>query len=167
MTMVIENQNRQYGGMGFDSVYHHNPLPHQNPPQFTDPWAAAHTSSHSTPPVYATSQMGLNPVKQEEVTASRPSPMSMSSYPSVPVSAPSLVSGSNYSTSTAAAAPPSYPPPEMLGMQHDMPRTTFEHPPTYTTASSMSNFAPASYAPLSYAAPSLHNPHPDRRISHA
>lgn len=118
-----------------------------------------------TPPVYATSQMGLNPVKQEEV-ASRPSPMSMSSYPSIPVSAPSLVSGSNYSTSTAAAAPPSYPAPEMLSMQHDMPRTTFEHPPTYTTASSMSNFAPASYAPLSYA-PSLHNPHPDRRISHA
>lgn len=166
MTMVIENQNRQYGGMGFDSVYHHSPLPHHNPPQFTDPWAAAHSSSHSNPPVYATSQMGINPaVKQEEV-GSRPSPISMSSYPSIPVSAPSLVSGSTYSNSSTTPAAPSYPGPEMLSMQHDMPRTTFEHPPTYTTASSMSNFAPTSYAPMSYA-PSLHHPHQDRRISHA
>ena len=51
MTMVIENQNRQYGGMGFDSVYQQHNLPHHNPPQFTDPWSAAHTSSNSTPPV--------------------------------------------------------------------------------------------------------------------
>ena len=172
MTMVMENQNRQYGGMGFDSVYPHNAaLPHHNPPQFTDPWAAAHTSSHSNPPVYAPSSMGLNPVKQEEV-ANRPSAMSMP-YSSIPVSAPSLVSGgSNYSTSTPAAAAaattttPSYPAPEMMSMQHEMPRTTFDHPPTYTTASSMSSFAPASYAPLSYA-PSLHHPQDSRRISHA
>lgn len=168
--MVMENQNRQYGGMGFDNVYPHNALPHHNPPQFTDPWAAAHTSSHSNPPVYATSSMGLNPVKQEEV-ANRPSAMSMP-YSSIPVSAPSLVSGSSYSTSTPAAAAaattttPSYPAPEMMSMQHEMPRTTFDHPPSYTTASSMSSFAPASYAPLSYA-PSLHHPQDSRRISHA
>ncbi|PLB37810.1 uncharacterized protein BDW47DRAFT_34792 [Aspergillus candidus] len=159
MTMVIENQNRQYGGMGFDSVYQQHNLPHHTPPQFTDPWSAAHTSSNSTPPVYATS-MGssqiLNPPKQEEV--SRPS-MSLP-YSSIPVSAPSMVPGSNYSTSAA----PSYPGPEMMTMSHDLPRTTFEQPPSYTTASSMSSFAPASYAPLSYA-PSIH---PDsRRIPEA
>ncbi|KAI9926426.1 hypothetical protein ASPWEDRAFT_695762 [Aspergillus wentii DTO 134E9] len=162
MTMVIDNQNRQYGGMGFDNVYHHN-MPHHNPPQFTDPWAAAHTSSHSQPPVYATAMAsdGINHVKQEEV--SRPSAISMP-YPSIPVSAPSLVTGSNYSTATTA---PSYPGPEMMTMQHDMPRTTFESAPTYTTASSMSSFAaPASYAPISYAPP-LHPPHDSRRISHA
>ncbi|KAF9883291.1 hypothetical protein FE257_003782 [Aspergillus nanangensis] len=157
MTMVIENQNRQYGGMGFDNVYPHN-MPHHNPPQFTDPWTAAHTSSHSTPPVYATS-MGLNHTKQEDV--SRPSAISMP-YPNIPVSAPSMVTGSsNYSTAPTT----SYPAPEVMGLQHDLPRTTFEQAPAYTTASSMSSFAPASYAPLSYT-PSLH--HQDsRRIPHA
>ncbi|PYI08478.1 hypothetical protein BO78DRAFT_72851 [Aspergillus sclerotiicarbonarius CBS 121057] len=158
MTMVIENQNRQYGGMGFDNVYQHN-MHHHNPPQFTDPWAAQ-TSSHSNPPVYATSmgpsQIGLGHVKQEEV--SRPS-MSLP-YSSIPVSAPSMVAGSNYSAATAS----SYPGPEMMGLSHDMPRTSFEQAPAYTTASPMSSFAPASYAPLSYA-PHMH--HQDRRISHA
>ncbi|RAL13801.1 C2H2-type zinc finger protein [Aspergillus homomorphus CBS 101889] len=158
MTMVIENQNRQYGGMGFDSVYQHNI--HHNPPQFTDPWAAAQTSSHSNPPVYATSlgpsPIGLNHVKQEEV--SRPAAMSMS-YSSIPVSAPSMVAGSNYSTTTAT----SYPGPEMMGLSHDIPRTSFEQAPAYTTASPMTSYAPASYAPLSYA-PHMHQ---DRRISHA
>ncbi|KAE8163815.1 hypothetical protein BDV40DRAFT_132678 [Aspergillus tamarii] len=160
MTMVIENQNRQYGGMGFDNVYQHN-MPHHNTPQFTDPWTAAHTTSHSTPPVYATS-MASNPIlnhpKQEEV--SRPSPLSMP-YSSIPVSAPSMVTSSTYSTTPAT----SYPAPEVMGLHHDLPRTSFEQAPAYTTASSMSSFAPPSYAPLSYA-PSLH--HPDsRRISHA
>jgi len=165
MTMVLENQNRPYGGMAFDSVYHHHGLPHPNPPQFTDPWAAAHTSSHSNGPVYAP----LNPIKQEDVN-SRPSPLSMPySAASIPVSAPSLVSGPatpSYSTpATTTTAAPSYPPaPEIMSMPHEMPRSSFEHPPTYTTASSMSSFAPASYAPLNYA-PSLH--HQDRRISHA
>lgn len=158
MTMVIENQNRQYGGMGFDNVYQHNM--HHSAPQFTDPWTAQ-TSSHSTPPVYATSmgpsQIGLSHVKQEEV--SRP-PMSMP-YSSIPVSAPSMVAGSNYPTATAS----SYPGPEMMGLSHDMPRTSFDQAPAYTTASPMTSFAPASYAPLSYA-PSMHH-HQDRRISHA
>lgn len=155
--MVIENQNRQYGGMGFDSVYQHN-LPHHNPPQFTDPWAEAHTSSHSNPPMYATSlganQLPLNPVKQDDVN--RPSPISMP-YSSIPVSAPSLVTGSNYSTT-------SYPAPEVMGMQQGLPRTSFEQTPAYTTASPIGNFAPASY-PMSYA-PSLQQ-QDSRRISHA
>ncbi|EAW14351.1 C2H2-type zinc finger protein [Aspergillus clavatus NRRL 1] len=154
MTMVIENQNRQYGGMGFDSVYSHN-VPHHTP-HFTDPWTAAHTSSHSTPPVYATS-LGINHTKPEEV--SRPA-LSLP-YSSIPVSAPSLVASSSYST-----APTSYPGPEVMSLQHEMPRTTFEQTPTYTTASSMSTFTPATYAPISYA-PSLAHQHPDaRRISH-
>jgi hypothetical protein len=161
MTMVIENQNRQYGGMSFDSVYSHN-VPHHSlpgshaPPQFTDPWASAHTSSHSTPPVYATS-MGINHTKPEEV--SRPT-LSMP-YSSIPVSAPSMVTSSSYTT-----APSNYSGAEVMGLQHDMPRTTFEQTPTYTTAPSMSSFTPATYAPISYA-PSLAHPHHDnRRVSH-
>lgn len=152
MTMVIENQTRQYGGMGFD-----NPVYHHGAPHFTDPWAAAHSSSHSAAPMYSTASMGngqlpLNSVKQEDVN--RPSPISMP-YSSLPVSAPSLVAGNSYSTS--------YANPEVMGMQHEMPRTGFEQAPTYTTASSMGNFGPASY-PMGYA-PSLQQQ--DRRISHA
>ncbi|CAG8920121.1 unnamed protein product [Penicillium salamii] len=148
MTMVMENQNRPYGGMGFDNVYH-------NQPQFTDPWAA-HTSSHSTPPVYATS-MGNGAsmpigVKQEEVNRTG---MSMP-YPNIPVSAPTMVAGSTYA--------PSYGP-EVMGMQHEVPRTTFDQAPSYTTAPPMSSFAPASYAPVSYA-PIHPSPTDTRRISH-
>lgn len=148
MTMVMENQNRPYGGMGFDNVYH-------NQPQFTDPWAA-HTSSHSTPPVYATSMGngGSMPigVKQEEVNRTG---MSMP-YPNIPVSAPTMVAGSTYA--------PSYGP-EVMGMQHEVPRTTFDQAPSYTTAPPMSSFAPASYAPVSYA-PIHPSPTDTRRISH-
>lgn len=152
MTMVIENQSRQYGGIGFD-----NPVYHHNAPHFSDPWAAAHSSSHSSAPMYASSmgssQLPLNSVKHEDV--SRPSPMSMS-YPSLPVSAPSLVAGNNYSSS--------YPSPEVMGMQNDMARSGFDQAPTYTTASPMGNFAPASY-PMGYA-PSLQQ-QDNRRMSHA
>lgn len=155
MTMVIENQNRQYGGMSFDNVYHHNP------PQFTDPWATAHTTSHSTPPVYATSMgnsasIPINPVKSEEV--GRPTAMSMP-YPNIPVSAPSLVPGSNY-TATGYG-------PEVMAMQHDVPRTGFEQAPTYTTAPPMSSFAPSSYAPVSYAPIHPSQPQDARRMSHS
>lgn len=157
--MVIENQNRQYGGMAFDNVYQHN-MPHHSPPHFTDPWAAAHTSSHPNPPMYATSMpanhLGLNPVKQEEV--GRPTAISMP-YPSISVSAPSMVPGSNYSTT-------GYEAPDMLGLQHGIPRTTFEQAPTYPTTSSINSYPPANYAPLNYTQ-SLHPQHHEaRRVSH-
>ncbi|KAJ6152126.1 hypothetical protein N7497_006445 [Penicillium chrysogenum] len=149
MTMVMENQNRPYGGMSFDNVYHHTP------PQFTDPWAA-HTSSHSTPPVYATSMgngasMSLGQVKQEEVNRSG---MSMP-YPNIPVSAPAMVAGSTYATSNYG--------PEVMGMQHEVPRTNFDQAPSYTTAPPMSSFAPSSYA----YAPIHPSPQDGRRISHS
>ncbi|KAJ5550471.1 hypothetical protein N7535_001588 [Penicillium sp. DV-2018c] len=152
MTMVMENQNRPYGGMSFDNVYHHTP------PTFTDPWAGAHTSSHSTPPVYATSMgngasMPLAQVKTEEVNRAN---MSMP-YPSIPSSAPSMVPGNSY-------ANPNYGP-EVMGMQHEVPRTTFDQNPSYSTAPPMSNFAPA-YAPVSYA-PIHPSPQDARRISHS
>ncbi|BDD60812.1 hypothetical protein MAP00_005910 [Monascus purpureus] len=145
MTTVIENQNRQYGGMAFDNVYHHN-IPHHNP-HFTDPWTAAHTSAHTPSSIYATSissnQLAMNPVKHEEV--SRPTAMSMP-YPSISVSAPSLVPGASYPTA-------GYESPEVMGMPHGIPRTTFEQAPAYP-ASSIANFPP-SHAPLNYSQ-SLH-----------
>ncbi|KAL4926008.1 C2H2-type zinc finger protein [Aspergillus undulatus] len=150
MTMVMENQNRQYGGgMGFDSVYQHPH--HSQPPQFTDPWA--HSSSHSTP-VYPA------PVGIKSDGESRPSHISLP-Y-SVSVSAPSMVAPSTYSS---AAPTTSYPAPDMMGsISHDIPRTTFEQTPAYTTAPSISSFAPTSYAPMSYASP-VHQD--SRRVSHA
>ncbi|KAL4800749.1 hypothetical protein BDV19DRAFT_2528 [Aspergillus venezuelensis] len=148
MTMVMENQNRQYGGgMGFDSVYQHPH--HSQPPQFTDPWA--HSSSHSTPAYPA-------PVGIKSDSESRPSHISLP-Y-SVSVSAPSMIAPSTYS----AAPTTSYPAPEMMGISHDIPRTTFEQTPAYTTAPSISSFAPTSYAPVSYASP-VHQD--SRRVSHA
>ncbi|KAL4752077.1 hypothetical protein BDW72DRAFT_172417 [Aspergillus terricola var. indicus] len=152
MTMVIENQNRQYGGgMGFDSVYQHPH--HSQPPQFSDPWATAHSSSHSTPPVYPAS-VGI---KQDESSRTSHIPLPYS----VSVSAPSIVAGSNYSSATTSA---SYPASDMMGLPHEIPRTSFDHAPAYTTAPSISSFAPASYAPISYASP-VHQD--NRRMSHA
>lgn len=159
MTMVIENQNRQYGGMGFDHVYQNN-MPHSQTPQFTDPWAA-HTSSHSTPPVYTSTSMGssqltMNPVKHADVT--RPTAISLP-YSSIPVSAPSLVAGSNYSTSAYAGS-------EMMNLPHDMPRSTIDGAPSYTAAAPIGGFTPANYPPLNYS----HGIHPQqdaRRMSHS
>lgn len=154
MTMVMENQNRPYGGMSFDNVYHHNA------PQFTDPWAGAHTTaSHATPPVYATSMgnSGSIPINAKQEDVGRPAAISMP-YPNIPVSAPSMVPGSNYTTAGY--------PPEVMAMQHEVPRSGFEQAPTYTTAPPMSSFAPGSYAPVSYAPMHPSQSQDARRISH-
>lgn len=98
----------------------------------------------------------INPVKSEEV--GRPAAMSMP-YPNIPVSAPSLVPGSNY-TATGYG-------PEVMAMQHDVPRTGFEQAPTYTTAPPMSSFAPSSYAPVSYAPIHPSQSQDARRMSHS
>lgn len=154
MTTVVENQNRPYGGMGFDSIYHHN-LPHQGPPHFTDPWSTAHTSSHANPPIYSAAPVTPSIVKQEDV--GRPTAVPMP-YPGISVSAPPLVAGSNYTSGT-------YEGSDMGGVPHGLPRTSFDHgPPSYSTAPPMHNFA-SSYAPLSYSQ-SLHPHHNDaRRLS--
>lgn len=140
--MVIENQNRQYGGMGgFDHVYHNN-MHHTQTPQFTDPWAA-HTSSHSTPPVYPTAaSMAMSSVKHED--ASRPTAMSMPYTASIPVSAPSLVAAPSYPAAGYAAGP------EMLNMHHEIPRSSYDAAPSYTAAAPINNFSPAGYTAMSY-----------------
>lgn len=156
MTMVIENQNRQYGGMGFDNVFP-NSMPSQNHPQFTHPWPLANSSSHSNPPLYSASDLTLNAVKQEEVA--RPTAISMP-FASIPVpTTPSLIAGSNYSAA-------GYGGSEMLAISSEIPRTSFDQSATYTTAPSISGFTPANYASLSYSQ-SLPRPQPQdgRRIS--
>lgn len=160
MTMVIENQSRQYGGMGFDNVFP-NSMPPQSQPQFTHPWLT-NSSSHSNPPLYSTSlggnQLALNAVKQEDVA--RPTAISMP-FSGIPVPAtPSLIAGSSYSTA-------GYGGSEMMAIPSEIPRTSFDQSVSYATAPSINGFTPANYASLGYAQ-SLPRPQPQqdgRRIS--
>ena len=141
MTMVLDNSHRQYGGMGYDNIY--SAQIHQHP-QFTDPWA--HTSSNSSSSIYPTSMSSTNinlnsTVKPEP---SRPTGIPMP-YSSIPVSAPSMVSSSNYSTA-------GYGGSDLLSMSQDLPRSTYGTQTTYATSSPATNsFAPSNYNPLNYA----------------
>jgi hypothetical protein len=152
MTTMIENQNRQYGGVTFDSMYQQ---PHGQP-QFTDPWASSSHSSHSNNPSIYTSSISMNAAaKQGELN--RPNAISLP-YASIPVSAPSLVASSNYSAT-------GYTGQEILGLHHDIPRSSFEQAPPYTTAAPIGGFTPATFAGLSYTS-SLHHPQDARKYSH-
>lgn len=148
--MVIQNQNRQYGGMGFDNVYQNN-IP-QNSPQFTDPWTAQQQSSPNQPPsMYPTAmgsnQMNMAPVKQEDV--SRPTAISMP-YSSIPVSAPSMVGGTTNSNNSTYSNPPGGYGGLDMPVQ-ELPRTSFEQGQTYSAVSTMSPFAPTNFTSLNYA----------------
>lgn len=150
MTMVIQNQNRQYGGMGFDNVYQNN-IP-QNSPQFTDPWNAQ-SSPNQPPPMYPTAmgsnQMNMAQVKQEDV--SRPPTAISMPYSNIPVSAPSMVAGANNANNNAYSNPAGYGGLDMTSMPQDIPRTTFEQGQNYSAASTMGAFTPTNFAPLNYA----------------
>lgn len=146
MTMVIENQHRQYGGIGYDNVYQNHI--HPAPAHFSDTWSSQ-TPSHP-PPIYPSSMasnnvpMGPQP-KREDVA--RPPPLSVP-YSNIPVSAPSMGATTSYN--------PTHPYNEsgLLVMQPDLPRTTtsFDQHPSYTAPSPMNNsFTPANYSPLDYA----------------
>ncbi|KAK2757079.1 hypothetical protein FQN54_005048 [Arachnomyces sp. PD_36] len=149
MTMVIQNQNRQYGGMGFDNVYQNN-IP-QNSPQFTDPWTAQ-SSPNQPPSMYPTAmgsnQMNMAPVKQEDV--SRPTAISMP-YSNIPVSAPSMVGGTSNSNNSTYSNPPAYGGLDMSSVPQELPRTSFEQGQNYSAVSTMSPFAPTNFTSLNYA----------------
>lgn len=143
MTMVIDNQSRQYGGMGYEHLYS-NPM--QTSPHFTDPWNNTHASANSSTSLYPTSlsssNLGLTSMAKQK--GSRPTAISMP-YSSIPVSAPSMVAGSNYSTT-------GYGGSDLLSLSQDLPRTSYGTEQTYATASpSTSAYAPGSYSSLNYA----------------
>lgn len=141
----MENQNRQYGGMGYENVY----PPHAQPShsQFSSEGWSSHSSSHP-PPMYPSSAVSSSApvtIKREEL----PRPP----YSSVPVSAPSVVAnGHHYSA-------PGYSGPEVMVVQSDIPRTTFDQSQACTTTSPINSFPPASYAPLDYAQSLHHQQH--------
>jgi hypothetical protein len=135
MTVVIENQSRHYGNMGYsDNMYATNL---HTSPQFTDPWGT-HSSSQSHAPAYATS------MPKQEVSRSMPM-----SYPQIPVSASTLVSGSSYSNAGFGG-------PDLLSLPQDIPRSNYPQDGTYQTSSHTSSpFNPSTYSSLNYAQ-SLH-----------
>jgi hypothetical protein len=135
MTMVIDNQSRHYGNIGYPNNMYSNQL--HSSPQFTDPWGSQSTSqSHA--PAFATS------MPKQEVSR----PMSMS-YPQIPVSTPSLVSGSSYSSDGFGGS-------DLLSLPQDIPRSNYPTDQSYqTSAQSNNSFNPSSYSSLNYAQ-SLH-----------
>jgi len=105
MTMTVDSQQRQFGGMNFDH------MPYSNPPHFTNPWTStsAAGSSHN---LYAPSQgmnpnLGLDTMAKQRINNN----VSMPSYASVPITAASadLLSPSRMqNTSTAYGNDVSY-----------------------------------------------------------
>jgi hypothetical protein len=81
-------------------------------------------------------------------------------YSTIPVSAPSMVANSNYPTA-------GYGGSELLVLPPELPRTTFEHVQSYTTASPMSTFTPTNYAPLDYAQSLHHQQHQQQQQTDA
>lgn len=127
MTMVIDNQGRQYGGISFDPMY---PNTMHSQPQFSDPW------SHQTGS--ANHQYSSMP-KQE---ASRPA-LSMPYSHMPPVSAP-LASGSQFSST-------GYTSTDGLSVSQDIPRSTYPEQSAYSApATSASHYATA-YPSMNYA----------------
>ena len=129
MTLVVDNSGRHYGGMGYDSMYASH-LPSSS--HFTDPWGAHGPSNTAS---------SYHPLAKHE--SSRSNPISMP-YPQVPVSAPSLASGSSY---TGAG----YGSSDILSLPQDIPRSTYGTEQSYTSASpATASFTP-SYSSLGYA----------------
>lgn len=127
MTMVLDAQARQYGGMGYDNnMYSTN----MHAPNFTDPWAHQ-TSNHGQ----------YQPMSKPET---RPS-LSLSYQQMPPTSAP-LASGSDYSTLGLNGT-------SSLSYHQDIPRSTGSFAePAYTSPSAASSSYSTSYPhSLSYA----------------
>lgn len=120
--MVLDSQNRHYGGMGYDNMYSS-----MHTPQFTDPWAHQ-TSNHA--------QYSTLPKPDNRSALS----MSYSQLP--PTSAP-LTSGSHYSTQDVEHS---------LNYTQDLPRSSMSYgeqhyssPPT-TSSTYSTSFPSMNYA---------------------
>ncbi|KAL1992435.1 hypothetical protein VTN49DRAFT_4467 [Thermomyces lanuginosus] len=143
MTMVIENHNRPYGGMGFGTVYQNNNMQqqHGHPPQFSNPWAQ--TAAPSNPPAYAAPSMPSNPVgPKPSSTPQRPTTTSLP-FSNIPVSAPSVVASNSYVSG-------SYGGSGVVSVPQDGPRSTLDGPPAYTAAAPVGGFPAGNFTPLGY-----------------
>ena len=141
MTMVIDNQSRQFGGIHFDPMY---PNSIHTAPQFSDPW------SHQT------SNQGYPAMSKSDT--SRPQ-LSMPYSQMPPVSAP-LASGSQYSTL-------GYGGSDGLNLGQDIPRSQYPEQQSYSASTtSGATYAPT-YPSLNYAHTLAHQQQEQqRKMSH-
>lgn len=131
MTMVIDNQSRHYGDIGYPDNMYSSHL--HSSPQFTDPWGA-----QSTPQLHAPAYATSMPKQQ----VSRAMPIS---FPQNPISAPTLVSGSSYSSAGFGGS-------DLLSLAQDIPRSTYPQEQTYQAApQNNSSFNTSSYSSINYA----------------
>lgn len=125
MTMVIDNQDRHYGGMSFDPMY---PSTMHTQPQFSDPWSHQTGSANQTYPAMS------------KPDTSRPQ-LSMPYSHMPPVSQP-LASGSQYSSLGYTT--------DGLSVGQDIPRSTYPEQSAYSNPTSGSHYATA-YPSMNYA----------------
>lgn len=126
MTMVIDNQGRQYGGISFDPMY---PNTMHAAPQFSDPW------SHQTG-----SASQAYPAMSKPDTQRPALSMPYSHMP--PVSAP-LASGSQFSNLGYSA--------DGLSVGQDIPRSTYAEPPAYSAQAAQPSQYATAYPSMNYA----------------
>ncbi|EXJ78340.1 hypothetical protein A1O3_09501 [Capronia epimyces CBS 606.96] len=129
MTMVIDNQGRHYGGMGYDHMYPNM----QTTPQFSDPWSHQTSTSSSSFPA-------LSKTDSSRSGISLP-------YSQIPSVSGTMAQGSAYSST-------GYSGTDLLSLPQDIPRSTFGEQSYSTPSATSASYAP-SYSSLSYAQ-SLH-----------
>lgn len=109
--MTLDNQQR-FGSLNFDHMSSYsNP-----PPHFTNPWASASPPQHGAgaPAMYSqglhSGLAGLDSISKQHAARSNPTTSSMTSYGSIPVTAPAtdLLSLNRMQTSSAAYGEPAY-----------------------------------------------------------
>ncbi len=132
MAMAVDTQQRHLGSMGYDN------MPYSSAPQFTNPWATT-TPTNATSHLFPLTQnnLGLDALAKQQ--AARVNNVSMP-YTSIPVSAPSLGAGSNFSTT-------SYGQPSLLNLSQNLlnpQQSSYGNDNTYTSAPSPNQSA---YAP--------------------
>lgn len=143
MTMVLDAQGRQYGGMNYDHLYSNTM---QAPPSFSNPW------SHQT---------SSSPAQYQSMTKSdsQRSSLSMPPYSQLPTSSAPLASGSDYSTIGIGGS-------DSLNYSQDIPRSSYEH--QYSSPQTTSSYATSFPTSMNYAQ-SLHQQqaHQQRKMSEA
>jgi hypothetical protein len=128
--MVIDDQGRHYGNMGYPGSLYQTNL-HSSPP-FSDPWGSQSTAQPPAP---------VHPASVCKHDVPRSVPLS---YPQMPVSAPPLATGSAYANSGFGGS-------DLLNLPHDMSRSNYVSDPSYQSPShSHSTFTSSSYSPLNY-----------------
>lgn len=145
MTMTLDNQQR-FGSLNFDHMSSYsNP-----PPHFTNPWASASPPQHGAgaPAMYSqglhSGLAGLDSISKQHAARSNPTTSSMTSYGSIPVTAPAtgstLLADIHYGQQDSLNMPQ-----DLLSLNRMQTSSAAYGEPAYATATSASPVH-ASYA---------------------